>query len=59
LDILSYLLHAVIEYRGIAYQASGQKQEAIQDLEFFLAQGGAQDQVRIEDARARLSELRK
>ncbi len=45
-------------YRGIAYQANGQKQEAIQDLEFFVAQGGAQSQVRISDAEARLSELR-
>jgi tetratricopeptide (TPR) repeat protein len=45
-------------YRGIAYQAAGQKELAIKDLEFFLAQGGAQDQVKIDDAKAKLSELR-
>jgi tetratricopeptide (TPR) repeat protein len=53
-------LHPVVKsyyYRGIAYQAAGQKEPAIKDLKFFLDQGGAQDQAKIEDAKARLSEL--
>jgi tetratricopeptide (TPR) repeat protein len=45
-------------YRGLAYQANGQREEAISDLEFFLAQGGAEDQALIDDATARLAELR-
>lgn len=48
----------VFYYRGIAYHAGGQREQAIQDLEFFLAQGGADDQAKIEDAKTRLSELR-
>ena len=48
-------------YRGIVYQANGQKQEAIQDLEYFIQQASAQNMVRdeIDDAQARLAELRK
>lgn len=48
-------------YRGIAHQANGQKQEAIQDLEYFIQQASAQNMERdeIDDAQARLAELRK
>lgn len=48
-------------YRGIAYQANGQKQEAIQDLEYFIQQASAQKMERdeIDDAQARLAELRR
>lgn len=44
-------------YRGIVYQANGQTQEAIQDLEAFILYGGAQNQTLIDDVNARLVEL--
>jgi tetratricopeptide (TPR) repeat protein len=46
-------------YRALTYQAMGRKDDAITDLEFFLAQGGANDPDKIKDAEARLVELRR
>lgn len=46
-------------YRGIMYQAAGEKEKAIQDLEHFLSLGydGNQEKNANEDAKARLANL--
>lgn len=47
-------------YRGIMYQAAGEKEKAIQDLEYFIAFGytGDQEKNATEDAKARLAKLK-